>query len=234
MEKETLVEKSTEISKKEYEITEEESSLDNKFISFLRCNNKNCREISIASGSVSVDSYDTCDCYPVCDHDCVQYERYVNYYKIEYLNPAVNIIEISNNIPNDIKILLKESFFLFWCSPSSAANKVRGALELIMDEQKIDSKKVNKKGEEYILSLHSRLIEFGKVHGGKYEELSKILIGIKWLLNAGSHKGEIDREDLLDAYDVLNHVLFEIFLRENQKLDVADLSNKLKNKFSIR
>lgn len=64
IEKETFVSKNTAISEKEYNITEEISSLDSKFFAFLRCNNRNCREIVRVSGNLLVDEYDTCDCYP--------------------------------------------------------------------------------------------------------------------------------------------------------------------------
>lgn len=229
--KETFCEESTETSKKEYDISEEISSLDTKFITFMRCNSSKCKETVIVSGTKFVDEHDSCDCYPLCDEDCVRYPVYTNYYKIEYINSPINIIKISDNVPDTVKSSIKKSFFLFWCDTEASANKIRSASEFIMDEMGIDTKGINKYGKSYDKTLHERIEDFGKKDKGKYEELSKMLIGVKWLGNAGSHKDQIGKEDLLDVYDVLDYILPELFSKEAQKLNVIDISNKLEGKF---
>lgn len=231
--KETFHEESTETSKKEYDISEEISSLDTKFITFMRCNNSNCKEIAVVSGIKLVDEHDVCDCYPICDENCVKYSSYANYYKIEYVNSPINIIKVSDNVPDNVKSLIKASFSLFWCDTEAAANKIRSALELIMDKVGVDAKGIKKNGETYNKTLHARINDFGKKDEEKHKELSKMLIGVKWLGNTGSHKGQVGKEDLLDAYNVLDYILPELFSREAQKLNAINISSKLEDKFKI-
>ena len=53
-------------------------------------------------------------------------------------------------------------------------------------------------------------------------------MALKWLGNTGTHKGEVDREDLLDAFEILEHALTELIDRRATK--IAALAKKLTQK----
>jgi len=207
----------------------EVSCLDEKFITFLKCGNKDCKEIAVMSGIGKVEEeYDSPD-DPNPNTSCV------GCYEIKYMDPPTNIIKISRkDVPLEIRDVAEESFSLFWGHPSSAGNKIRTVLELILDEKGIKTSEISEKGKECSLTLHRRVEEFGKFENGKYKKLSKMLMSIKWLCNAGSHKEELKKEDLLNAYEVLDYVLDEIFVRERELSEAEKTSDKLDKAFNPR
>lgn len=73
-----------------------------------------------------------------------------------------------------------------------------------MDHQKV--KKLSKQGGAK-LTLHARLLEFEKsdqVNG-------PILRAIKWIGNEGSHQGGVSREEVLDAFDMMELALVNLY-----------------------
>ena len=71
------------------------------------------------------------------------------------------------------------------------------------------------------LSLHSRIQIFGKQN----PELQPFLIAAKWIGNAGSHVGEIDKNGLLDGYELLYHCIDELYEKSER---MKNLSAKAK------
>ncbi len=225
--KDTFQSKSTNTSSGIADSINDFEALDFKFITFLKC--KHCTEISIAAGT----GYLKEDQWPSFAEDSIDFGPELKcHYSIKYIDPPINIIDIPKEVPDGIKDMLVSSFSLFWHDVSSAGNKIRKAIELILHEKNIDSKTINKKGEDVFLSLHARIEKFGSIENQKYKDLADMLIGIKWLGNESSHKDESpEKEDLLDAYDILTCIFDEIFVREVRKLDAKDKADKLTNKF---
>ena len=60
-----------------------------------------------------------------------------------------------------------------------------------MNDRGIVKTKASKKGKRQKLTLHERINYFGR----KYPDLKTILIATKWIGNAGSHVGDISKED---------------------------------------
>lgn len=229
---ETFKTESTPTSEYVYEMTGQIEYLKTKFITFLKCRNKNCGEIftatGIASSSERIDS-----CGEDCEYYCQNPHLYIDHaYEIKNIDPAIDIFSISNELPDDIQNSLSESFSLFWAHPSSAGNEIRKILEILMDELKIRSGGTNKKGNDYDLDLHARIEEFGRIKDEKYSGLSMKLLAIKWLGNAGSHGNELSKEDILDAYEVLEYVLGEIFVRPQHVSNIVKKANKLNKTFN--
>lgn len=65
------------------------------------------------------------------------------------------------------------------------------------------------------MSLHSRI--------ALYEQQNKAiatrLFAIKWLGNAGSHPGEITKDDVLDAYEILESILDQLYVQHEKRID---------------
>jgi hypothetical protein len=60
------------------------------------------------------------------------------------------------------------------------------------------------------LSLHNRIGLLKERHQG-LEQLCDRLMAVKWLGNEGSHLGDITREDIFDAFDIVEDVLRGFF-----------------------
>lgn len=228
-EKDTFKSVTTQSSHDAYDEVGEISMLELKFVTFLRCNNKKCKEIACAAGTGSVEEeYRSEEPWEGRDYPEIEY---VHYYTISYLDPPTDIFNISDFVPQAVKDRIKNSFSLFWGHSSSSGNQLRQALELVMDEQKVNKTKKTKKGIEIRLNLHERLEEFGKIKNGKYKELADALTSLKLIGNFGSHYNALSREDLLDAYEIFDYVLDQLYVADERKNKVKVLTTQIKNKY---
>ncbi|MDO9209663.1 MAG: DUF4145 domain-containing protein, partial [Deltaproteobacteria bacterium] len=92
------------------------------------------------------------------------------------------------------------SFALAWQDFSSAGNKVRVAIEDLIEEL---SPGLNGK-------LHNKLEAFKKVN----PEVADMLMAVKWIGNAGSHTSDLKECDLAVAYQVMEEVLRKLYGRD--------------------
>ena len=174
----------------------------------LKCSN--CGETVAVSGIKSEENYPSDE-----EQGCQKAITPLFFY------PAPKIIEIPKSCPRSISNILNETFGLYWLDLSSCANKIRISIEVLMDEQKIPKTKG--------LTLHNRLELFKKSN----PSVSKFLMAIKWIGNAGSHFSEIKKEDVLDAYELLEFALEQLYNDREQKL--IELSEEInKNKKPIK
>ena len=160
-----------------------------------------CSEVVACSGTGSVHfgSY--------LDDDDEPELGYFTRYTPTLFEPALKIINITESCPESVSGPLNESFKLFFAAPSAAANSIRVGLEWLLTELKIERVEM-KRGEPRIISLHRRISLIPPPH----QELKELLLAIKWLGNAGSHaQVEISVDDVLDAYEMMEHVLEQIY-----------------------
>ena len=172
-----------------------------RFCAVLRCNNKECQESAIVTGRGGVDQ----------EHEYVNGQpesMYVDYFKPEYCHPPPAIFKIPENTPEEVATEILQSFSLFFSQPNSAGNKIRISVEKLLDCQRVKKTTISKKtGKRVKLTLHDRIIAYGK----KKEQLSKNILAIKWIGNSASHTQGLKTNDIFDAYDLLHHVLSEIY-----------------------
>jgi len=165
-----------------------------RFCAILRCNNKDCQESAAITG-----------------RGCVKHEyeyEYVEYYEPEYCHPPPAIFKIPENTPERVAAEILQSFSIFFSQPNSAGNKIRIAVEILLDCQRVKKTTISKKtGKRVKLTLHDRIIAYGK----KKNQLSENILAIKWIGNSASHTQGLEVDDIFDAYDLLHHVLNEIY-----------------------
>ena len=87
-----------------------------------------------------------------------------------YILPAPSLFNLKDEYPEIIKELMAQAFSLFWSDPASCGNKIRVAVEALLDDHDVNKVVKNKNGG-YILSkqgspkpisLHTRLDIFKK------------------------------------------------------------------------
>ena len=83
-----------------------------------------------------------------------------------------------------------------------------------MDNLKVQRRFRTRKGEIRPLTLHGRIEIFRK----KQPELGAALLAAKWLGNEGAHPAEVRRSDLLDAFELVSHVLDEVILKKGERI----------------
>jgi hypothetical protein len=172
--------------------------VEERFVKLLKCNFGNCGEVVSVSGNAGVEE----DHFP--DEDGNWQHEYIRHFEVRSVLPAPLPIQPIANTPDTVKEPLRMAGQLLWQSPEAAANHVRQAVEHLMDHQKV--KKLSKAGGPK-LSLHARLLEFEK----KDSVNGPILRAIKWIGNDGSHQGGVSRQEVLDAFDMMELALTNLF-----------------------
>jgi hypothetical protein len=142
--------------------------------------------------------------------------------------PMPHIIAVPKGCPGAIALELEAAFSGFWSSPAACAGRMRVALELLLDHLRIQKKKRNNRGKFYGLSLHERV----KLYSVRRPDIGQQLMALKWLGNSGSHGGDLNRTDVLDAFEVLEHALGEIV--EGHADRVVALAKRLTKKHGKR
>lgn len=102
---------------------------------------------------------------------------------------------------------------------------MRIALEALLTELGV-KRFVVKNSKRQFLNLHTRIGLLNAKHG----DLKDLLFAIKWLGNAGSHAdSEVTLDDVMDAYELIDHVLQELYAQKAKKVKaLAKRVNKKK------
>lgn len=189
------------------------------------CQNSNCEEhvVSSGTGSVSQEPIFTQD-----DRYTYTTTEYVCFYDPKFFQPALHFFKIPDNCPEDIRTPLLEAFSITLLSPSSAANKVRVSIENLLTNFNIPKTTTNKHKKRVRLNLDAR-IEKAKGKHIILGQLEDILYAIKWLGNAGSHSSsEITLDDVFDAYELMEHILLELYQPKHELNKLAKAIRKRK------
>jgi len=185
----------------------------------LQCQNPDCGQGSLVSGNVRL----------VLDHDEFGNQFLGDrLYPENFVSPPL-IFSMSDAVPNDVRRELLKAFSLFWSDGNSAANKVRNVVEAILTSKRIPKTERSKNGKRSKLTTDRRIISFS----AKNPLVGKMLMGLKWKGNANSHftLENSSKSDLLETFELLDHVLQEIYdSRSLRMIERADALTKRKGK----
>lgn len=162
---------------------------ENRFLGFLECSMPACKDLATVSGTAGISV------------DQVDWNQWVTtqHFKVEMLSPTPIAISYPVTTPQPILDALGKASMLIWSSPESAANHIRQAVEALMANAGFPEKTAL---GAYI-PLHSRIVQFQAAD----KENGDVLLATKWLGNGGSHLGGVSRDDVLDAFDMIEFVL---------------------------
>ncbi|NBC24295.1 MAG: DUF4145 domain-containing protein [Bacteroidetes bacterium] len=204
--KEDLI-KSFETSKSklmqnEYSFPPEEMRI--RFSGFLVCNNTECKDKIAVIGRKEIEPK------VLYDLDGSPYQEYSEVYMPKFFHPEIKFFHIPEKCPEKISLQVKNAFSSYWNDLSSSANNIRKSLELIMDEMGIKEAK-----------LHQRIKTFEKTE----PEISKALMALKWVGNIGSHTGSIEKDDILNTFQVLHFALVKLY--DDKETKIQNFINKI-------
>lgn len=136
--------------------------------------------------------------------------------------PAPPIIAASDAQDGRSGELLEKSFELFWIDPASCMNCIRTFIEVTLDNFGIASSVTTKSGKEKRLILDTRIQHFLETD----EHVAESFQPLRKVGNMGSHGGPIDRETMLDAYELLDDCLRHLYdLSPVERLRIQTSSN---------
>jgi hypothetical protein len=142
--------------------------------------------------------------------------EWVNVFFPDYFSDAPAIITISTRLPPSISQHIRRSFKLFWSDAPSCANAIRTSIEELLTAHRVvkTAKKSKTSSARRHLSLHSRI----ELFKARKPQLADKLFAIKWIGNAGSHIDSVERDDLLDAYEILQYVIEELYVNPHTRI----------------
>jgi hypothetical protein len=138
-------------------------------------------------------------------------EEYINIFTPTYFQPFIKLFKIPLNCPKELREEIENSFKLFWCDLQSCANKIRISLEIFLNEQKVKKFEI-RSGKRQPISLHKRIEIYN------HSEIKDLLIAIKWIGNTGSHVGNLETIDILEAYRLLEFSLNKIYNDDSKEI----------------
>jgi uncharacterized protein DUF4145 len=180
-----------------------------RFVFAMQCSLASCGEVVIVAGDTQIDQV-------VQEDGGWGYEQML---RPRAMFPGPPIITLPSDLPSEVDSDVKAAFQLFWCDLDSSASRLRTSVERVLDHFKIPSSKA---GGEY-LTLSVRIQEFKKIdpdHADTFDAL-------RYVGNVGTHVGELKREALLDAYEIYEDALDELFSKQKHKAKIASLKKKL-------
>lgn len=195
-----------------------------KFSALLSCSNKKCKEAVFLLGDYFKNSRKW-------DEESFK-EVKINFYTPKFFYPNLQIFELQSEVPQKIKDEINLSFSHFFYDLSSCANRMRTAIEILLDEIKAPKTKEviqrpkcpmndNKcpknspiEKTEKLRTLHIRL----EYYKNKVDEsVGILLIADKIIGNKGSHSGDISRDEILEAYGFFEEVLNMLFVKPRER-----------------
>jgi hypothetical protein len=124
----------------------------------------------------------------------------------EWFNAAPPLIEVSREVPAKIMEPLRLAFSAFWADPSACAARCRIAIERLLDHLKVRRTHIVK-SKRVRISLHHRI----ELLSGTRDDLKELLFAAKWLGNEGAHDMTLTRADAIDALDIVERALDDVF-----------------------
>lgn len=121
-----------------------------------------------------------------------------------YFEPAVPVIRIPKSCPEEVSKGILDASALFWSAPSSAGNRLRASIERLMDAL----------GVAPAPNLHARIEAYTITNS----DLGGKLLAVKWLGNTGSHSDDLSSGDVLDAFELLEDVLEQLYDNKSGRL----------------
>ena len=194
--------------------------IEERFIAMLTCNNVNCKESVAVSGRTR----------HVEEHDFERQEQnWTRLYQPEFFSEALPVFPIPENCPDPIEHELKRAFSLIWSDIGSSANRLRSAIEVLLDERRIRKTTLNSSGKRIPLTLHQRIALFRI----KNIDAAVPLEAVKWLGNVGSHASldTLTIDELLDGFELFEHAIERVYVRRDEQLrKLAGVINKHRGK----
>jgi hypothetical protein len=188
-----------------------------RYAVLLKCNNSFCEEHVASGGEGHVDT-------SFSETKRGLEPSHVEVFVPQFFFPPLFIFSIPIECPESVSSEIKTSFKLFFSDPPASANYVRKAVDAILTNKRV-KRFSSTKGKRRLITLHHRIIDFEKKDAG----VAKKLLAIKWLGNEGSHANTITKNDVLDAYEILESVLDDLYVGYKKAVErkVSQI-NKLK------
>lgn len=156
---------------------------------------------------------DTCDIVRVVGRTGVYEKSMEEGYHLDlrplFFMPELPLIQSFGDCPKQVRERIEAASPILWVDPSAAANRLRSAVEALMDHEGIP-RRWSANGKTYDISLHNRIERFKTVRS-EHSKVANLLLAVKWIGNVGSHGSAIRVHDVLDAIEILDRTIQQVY-----------------------
>jgi len=177
----------------------------------LTCDNASCGEIMVVSGDTSLS-----EVYDEEDEGWV----YIAHLRPRAMYPAPLLISVPKQAPSAVRENVCLASSLYWVDTSAAANRLRASVEYLLDFLEVP-RESTKNGKTRRLDLNGRI----EIYEQQNSEHAPSLTALRMIGNLGSHGESVQREALLDAFEIYEYTLEE--LCGQRKSRIEELRQKL-------
>jgi hypothetical protein len=173
-----------------------------RFVCLVECHNKRCGEVNSVAGTI--DHY----MQQIDDDEYIQ----MRHLEPAFVEPAPAIFTIPKKTPKKTVIELEAAFSLFWTDPGAALNRVRVAIECLLDAKGVQRKRLTAKRKFQRLNLDQRIEIFHRKDARTHDMMD----AVKWMGNIASHESATTRWRLLEAFEIIEAIL-EVVIEDRQQ-----------------
>jgi hypothetical protein len=161
------------------------------------CTDRQCRSIALVAGRMKVDTD--------VDERGHWYGQYGTFYELKYCEPALRLLGVPDGTPDDVKRAIESASQVIWMNPSSAANRLRAAIEQLLTDLCVPKRGTTHRRIERLASSRP--------------EVATVLEAVKWIGNDGSHTASLPLKDVLEGVALLERALTLVYDRSAEELD---------------
>lgn len=183
--------------------------VEHRFSAIMHCDNTACREVVSVIGT-----REGFDDYRPEDGD----DQWTERLHVEAVIPAPVPISIPTNVPASIRTPIEAAATLHWINPASAGNALRQAVERYLDFKGVKANEYKPNAQPGKKRRRMSLGERFADYEGRLKGDSTFLSAIRWLGNVASHEGDLDRDHVLTAFEMLDAIIQKQFVRHERTL----------------
>ena len=165
------------------------------FTSVLRCQRASCQEITVAMGR-----------WCVRENNNEFGQNFDDYFLLQMTVPPLPIMYIPDGCPAPVSGVVDSAAQVMWVDPSAAANRLRIAVEQLLDAHDIPRTKTEAT-KESPLNLHKRIDLLRATH----PSAADLLEAVKWIGNQGSHEDTLRVSDVLEGAQLFERALAQMY-----------------------
>lgn len=194
---------------------------EDRFVLFLKCNNPVCGEfVSVSGITTTVPEVD--------QHGNFEYFEYL---EPKMMSPAPHIIALPAKLPAAVEKEIILSFGLYWMDFRVCASRLRTSLERLMDHFGVVRFRFAKDPKNPASPRKRRPVELArriemlpsKIGSTQYRQ---ILHALRVVGNLGTHGTVVKKETMLDAYELYEIALAQLF--DDRAATAKEIMKRLK------
>jgi hypothetical protein len=159
-------------------------------------------------------------------------DTYADYLWVTYILPAFPLMEYPAGVPDQVREAITGASQVLLSDASAAANRIRSAIEVLLDSQRVPKTELGKSSKRRQLDTHQRIEKLRL----KKPDAAKHLMAMKVIGNIGSHERKIlPLSAVLDGMEHFARALELLYDRNEAALERrAALIDRKGRKFRVK